>query len=196
MDETGYIQFDNRSVKGPPPEATLISELNYWRTQCVDEGIIGVDLNGTGFGNVSVRIRGTSRFVISGTQTGALRTLSARHYTKVVDSCIDANRIVAVGPISASSEALTHAAVYRADGRVGAVIHVHSKMLWDRLVDIVPTTNRAAAAGTTAMAREIERLVSSMRGRSNIIVMGGHKEGLIAFGAGPAAAAEALFATG
>jgi hypothetical protein len=46
------------------------------------------------------------------------------------------------------------------------------------------------------MAREIERLVSSMRGRSNIIVMGGHKEGLIAFGAGPAAAAEALFATG
>jgi L-ribulose-5-phosphate 4-epimerase len=63
------------------------------------------------------------------------------------------------------------------------VIHVHHGPLWTKLVDRLPTTDSAALAGTPEMARAIESLVRTLPARAEgLIVMGGHPEGLIAFG--------------
>ncbi|MDX1741621.1 MAG: class II aldolase/adducin family protein [Rhodothermales bacterium] len=192
MTEKGYTSFDLRWIKGPAPEQTLIRDLNFWRTRCFDEGLIGQEASGIGFGNVSIRIVGSRRFVVSGTQTGSLRRLGAQHYVKVIDWCIDENRVVATGPIAASSESLSHAAVYSASPRAGAVLHVHSNALWERLRDRVPTTPKHVQAGTTDMAREIQRLIPGAMQSGGIIVMGGHRDGLLACGVSPTDAAESL----
>jgi hypothetical protein len=196
MNESGCIAFDLRWIKGTPPENSLVAELNYWRTRCHDEGLIGQERSGVGFGNVSVRIRGSRQFVISGSQTGVHRRLAASQYVKVVDWCIDDNRVVGVGAAAASSESLSHAAVYSADGRIGAVFHVHSKHLWEHVLGRVPTSNARAEAGSPEIAREIQRLVPAAIGTGRVIAMGGHRDGLIAFGTSPAMAAEALLSLG
>ena len=190
MDESGYTTFTLRWIKGSCPDRGLVNELNTCRTQLFDEGLIGQEASGIGFGNVSIRIQGSGRFVISGTGTGARRTLDADQYTKVVDWCIAENRVVALGPIAPSSESLSHAAVYAMSSRISSVLHVHSKALWERLLGRVPTTSRHVEAGTPEMAREIQRLVPQALSGSRVIAMGGHRDGLIAFGASPAAAAE------
>ncbi|MDX1741804.1 MAG: class II aldolase/adducin family protein [Rhodothermales bacterium] len=196
MDERGYITFELRWIKGAPPENALIAELDFWRTRCYDEGLIGQEPTGIGYGNVSVRIQGARRFVVSGTQTGQHRRLSASQYAKVLDWCIDDNHVVAIGAIAASSETLSHAAVYSADGRIRAVIHAHSKRLWEHLRDRIPTTHPRAVAGSPEIAREIQRLVPEALKGGRVIVMGGHANGLIAFGTSPAIAAEALLSLG
>ncbi len=196
MNESGYITFDLRQIKGLPPENSLIAVLNHWRTRCHDEGLIGRERSGVGFGNVSVRIRGSRQFVISGTQTGQYRKLSASQFVKVVDWCIHDNRVVAVGAIAASSESLSHAAVYSADGRIGAVVHVHSRHLWEQFRRRLPTTDSRAAAGSAEMACEIQRLVPEALTLGRVIVMGGHRDGLIAFGTSPETAAGALLSLG
>jgi hypothetical protein len=61
----------------------------------------------------------------------------------------------------ASSESLTHAAVYSGDGAAGAVIHCHADALWQRLVGRVPTTSAEVAYGTPEMAGEVLRLFHS-----------------------------------
>ena len=54
-------------------------------------GLIGAYPNGVGFGNVSVRIPRSRRFIISGTATGKIAFLTGAHYTLVTDFDIESN---------------------------------------------------------------------------------------------------------
>ena len=84
------------------------------------------------------------------------------------------------GPVKASSESLTHAAVY-ADSKVNAVIHVHNLKLWNYLKNKVPATS--AEYGTPEMAYEVIRLFKETDvSTRNIFIMLGHIEGVVAFG--------------
>ena len=60
----------------------------------------------------------------------------------------------------------------------------------------LPTTRAAAAYGTPEMALEIIRLLheSTVRREEQVLVMAGHREGLIAFGEDLAGAGERLLA--
>ena len=83
----------------------------------------------------------------------------------------------------ASSESLSHAAIYDALEDVYAVVHIHSKVLWKELIDKVPTTAREVEYGTPELANEIRRLIESTSLKDDkILAMAGHEEGLIAFG--------------
>ena len=83
----------------------------------------------------------------------------------------------------ASSESLTHAAVYEADKTVQAVIHIHSPKLWNKLKNKAPTTRKTVPYGTIAMAKEINRLFKETPAKNKkILVMGGHEPGLLSFG--------------
>ena len=87
------------------------------------------------------------------------------------------------GPVKASSESLSHAAVYVSDPAVQAVIHVHHLGMWEQLRDRIPTTDHAAEAGTPEMAAAIESLLRQPGVKEQgLFVMGGHREGLMAFG--------------
>ncbi len=188
----GYIKFNCSLMKGTPPKESDIKDLNLWRTRLFDVGLIGMYDNGVGFGNISKR---SSRgFIISGTATGHARILVPDQYVEVTKYSLEKNSLECVGRVNASSESLTHAAIYKALPETNAVIHVHSLEAWSALLNKVPTT-LDVPYGTPEMAREMMRLIKEGNAaKDKIIVMAGHKEGIISFGADLEDAGNALLA--
>lgn len=145
--------------------------------------LIGAYENGVGFGNLSMRISGGNQFIITGSATGEIPELEPGHYVKVNSFNIDDNAVQCTGPLKASSESLTHAAIYLADPDVNAVVHVHSIDLWNEIIYKVPTTNPSMDYGTTGLAKDIFRLFSdSDVFEKRIIVMAGDRAGILTFG--------------
>ncbi|NOX71196.1 MAG: class II aldolase/adducin family protein [Candidatus Micrarchaeota archaeon] len=183
MTNDGYIKFNIKWIKAKPLPESVIRELNKWRRKLFDAGLIGMYESGIGFGNISMRIPGTNEFIISGSATGGIENLTAEHYARVTEVDHEKNSLVCVGPIKASSESMTHAAVYDSDHSVNAVIHVHNLRMWKMLLDRVPTTSKEATYGTPEMAEEVMRLFKESDVKEKkIFVMGGHEEGLMTFG--------------
>ena len=193
LDE-GYIKYDSHWTRRPAAHATAAAVLERWRKPLHQAGLIGIynDVD-IGFGNLSLRMPIARQFLISGTQTGHIETTTAEHYSLVIDYDIAANRVSCVGPVQASSEAMTHAALYELDESIESVVHVHSRELWEASLGTLPTTGADVPYGTPEMAQEFGRLYrDSDFGRSGIAVMAGHEEGLVAIGASPGQAAERL----
>ena len=182
--DEGYIKYDIEWTPGPAAFVAAARELDAWRRPLFEAGLIGVyeDLD-IGYGNLSMRCGEPGQFLISGTQTGRLATTDESHYSLVTQIDIDANTVSCVGPVKASSEAMTHAAIYALDDGIGAIVHVHSGRLWKRYLGELPTTDAEVAYGTPEMAREFSRLFAHTDfGRIGVAVMAGHDEGLISFG--------------
>ena len=183
-DETGYVRFRCRWKPAPPLAGPEVDALLAWRGRLHALGLIGAYPDGIGFGNLSHRIFDTDDFLVSGTRTGHLATLGPEHLTRVTGFALAGNSLDCVGPVQASSESLSHAAVYRADPAARAAIHVHHLGMWERLLPQGPATDPAAAAGTSEMALAILELLRDPGARRRgLFVMGGHVEGLMAFGA-------------
>ena len=181
MSETGYIKYKCNWIQtGPLPE-TRITILNQWRNKLRNLQLIG-SKGGIGYGNISERTGDSNQFVISGSNTGHLEYLDGTGYTSVINYDFLHNTLSCEGPIRASSESLTHAAVYSSNPRVKGVIHVHSLKLWLSLIDKYPTTSREVEYGTPEMAAEMIRVLKEQQSDRGIVVMGGHREGIIAFG--------------
>jgi ribulose-5-phosphate 4-epimerase/fuculose-1-phosphate aldolase len=180
----GNIKFICDWNKCPPviSDDELI-KLNTWRDILYDLNLIGATPDGTGFGNISLRTKPSTRFIISGSSTGNLEKLNAEHYVKVTDYSISNNMVNCSGPVKASSESLTHAVIYEFHPEINGIIHIHSLAFWKKLLNKVPTTSEKVEYGTPEMAIEVTRLFKETDAfEKKIIVMGGHKEGLITFG--------------
>ncbi len=178
----GYIKFRSEWVK-KDIKLMHFSELNHWRDIFYRLGLIGAYKDGIGFGNVSVRVHNTKQFIISGTDTGKLKKLTVNHYTEVTGFDIDDNSLRCEGPINASSESLTHAAVYSSDELVNAVFHVHSPEMWKKLKKTMPATAKDVAYGTPEMAHEVMRLFKTEQVKEKkLFLMIGHKDGVVGFG--------------
>ena len=181
--DEGYVKYDSNWTRAPAVDSRVTTLLDRWRRSLFDAKLIGYDPDHeVGYGNLSIRY-GDGGFVISGTQTGHLANTTGEHYCRVTAYDIDANRVRCEGPCQASSEALTHAALYGLDPRINAVVHVHSEALWSAHRDRLPTTRADVAYGTPAMAREFERLYrdGGLAGE-RLAVMAGHAQGLVAIG--------------
>jgi len=189
--DEGYTKFVCDWTECALPDLPEIAELCRWRRPLFDAGLIGVYADiGIGFGNISVRIGDSPDFLISGTQTGHLDRVGAEHFAVVGLADFDQNRILCSGPIQASSESMTHAALYRIDESINAVVHVHSDLLWRQLKGTIPTTSEDVAYGTPGMAREFARIYRETDFRSSgIAIMGGHAEGIVSIGNSMASAA-------
>jgi len=193
MPEEGVIRFDLRFTKSAPVSLENFKSLNRWRSMLWEWALIGQDpqrYGGYGFGNVSQRtgaspvIDGQREFLISGTQTGALQELNASHYAVVTGYDQALNRVEAHGPVQPSSESLTHGMVYDQSDDIRVVLHVHSPDIWPAAEHLhIPVTDPAAGYGTPAMTREVARLFRETDvSRRKIFSMGGHEDGIIAFG--------------
>jgi len=182
--DEGYTKYACEWRQAPALSAGAVAELNAWRNRLRDKGLIGYYAeHGVGFGNVSIREGDSQRFIISGTQTGHIAHTDEQHYALVTACDIDANHVACEGPVQASSEALTHAAIYALDPDIRAVVHVHDARLWQEMIDRIPTTSRDVAFGTPAMAREFQRLYAETDfAERGVAVMGGHDAGLVTFG--------------
>ena len=181
MDE-GYIKFNCNWIKTNLIPEDKVVAINVWRDIMYKQGFIGVYDDGIGFGNISNRCEGQT-FLITGSSTGELEKLNENHYSLVTNYNLLQNSLTCKGPIIASSESLTHALIYECSPETNAVIHIHNIDIWNNLIHKVPTTNIEATYGTPEMANEIKRLFSESEvAAEKIIVMGGHKEGIISFG--------------
>jgi len=178
-----YIKFtcDHAATELSPFDG--LAELNAYRRKLVQLRLIGVDLNGVGFGNLSIRDGTTNNFYITGSATGGIAELTLANCARVVAYDFKRNWIRCVGAAIASSESLTHAAVYESDARAGAVIHCHDSKLWTALLNQAPTSSKAVEYGTPEMAHEVLRLFNLADVKSRkILVMAGHEGGIVAFG--------------
>ena len=178
----GYIKFNCNWIPSNDIPLDKVAALNVWRKIMYEKGLIGVYPDGSGFGNISMRC-GEKTFLISGTATGGLATLTELHYSLVTQYDLSTNSVTCVGPLKASSESLTHALIYECSAETNAVIHVHNLDAWNRLIHHVPTSSEKISYGTPDMANEIKRLFNETSlSKEKIIVMGGHREGIISFG--------------
>ncbi|MCF8246060.1 MAG: class II aldolase/adducin family protein [Saprospiraceae bacterium] len=190
--DEGYVKFQAVWEQAAPLPAPKLAELSHWRDEMHRLHLIGVYENGIGFGNISQRSSG-NQFIITGTATGHLPTLTSAHFTTVTNFDIEKNTVHCRGPALASSEAMSHAVIYRECPEVQGVIHVHNAELWERLLDQVPTTADGATYGSPEMALSIINLLknSDLR-QQKIFVMRNHPEGIFVFGASLAKASAVL----
>ncbi len=127
--EEGYIKF-NLTWDQRPFELSDrdFKSINSYRQKLYYLDLIGAYPDGIGFGNLSIRYH-ENEFVISGSATGNLKTLLKEQYA-LVDKCdIKKNSVHCKGEIEASSESLSHGAIYNASSKVNAVIHIHHNAL-------------------------------------------------------------------
>ena len=182
MAEDGYIKFNYDWAK-EPIEVAQLPKLNRWRQKLYRLGLIGAFENGIGFGNLSVRLPGSNQFVVSGSGTGRFASMKEGHYSKVVEFDVERNWLNCVGLVPASSESLSHATIYAVDSAVNAVIHVHCRQMWERLLGKIPETGKHADCGTPELAEEIARLFKETNVKERkIIVTAGHVDGILTFG--------------
>lgn len=179
----GYIKFqcnwEQKEIRIPEE---LFRTLEWSRSQLFELGLIGMYPDGIGFGNISVRTEGNS-FFITGSATGQFDKLNQSHYSLVTEYHFAGNSISCKGLTKASAESLTHAAIYKALPEIGAVVHVHCLWLWEKLLNNYPTTSGEIEYGTPEMALAVQSLAAEL-GMSDekIIIMGGHREGILTFG--------------
>jgi L-ribulose-5-phosphate 4-epimerase len=178
-----YVKF---SCKRAARELALFdgfAELNAYRRKLLGLHLIGVDQNGIGFGNLSVRDDAADHFYITGSATGGLPEITVTNCAKVVACDFDKNWVQYDGAAIPSSESLTHAAIYKSDANTGAIIHCHNSKLWAALLNQAPTTSKTSEYGTPTLAYEIMRLFKRTDvQRRRIIVMAGHEGGIVTFG--------------
>jgi ribulose-5-phosphate 4-epimerase/fuculose-1-phosphate aldolase len=193
MREEGVIKFALEFTAAGPVAIPGLGELNAWRRILWQLGLIGQDADrygGYSFGNVSRRVEpydapaNRRPFVISGSQTGHLADLSSTGFATVSEYDPSLNRLVAAGPIKPSSESMTHGAVYNANSEIHVILHVHSPTIWQYAAALgLPITAGHVRYGTPGMPREVERLFRETNLiETGIFAMGGHEDGVIAFG--------------
>jgi ribulose-5-phosphate 4-epimerase/fuculose-1-phosphate aldolase len=193
MQQEGVIKFELRFTLAPAIPENTLNELNKWRNILWKHALIGQDpdrYDGYGFGNISQRIgcrneaAGKRSFAVSGTQTGHLEQLDNRHYARVTAYDADSNLVIADGPVRPSSESMTHGVIYDLDNEISVVLHVHSPDIWQTaFMQEIPVTHASIEYGTPDMSREVVRLFSQTDVmKKGIFSMGGHKDGIVAFG--------------
>lgn len=180
----GVVKFNCYwKQSGPIITDEPYSIMNYWREVLLNMDLIGAYENGVGFGNMSMRHNDTSKFYITGSATGEISVLEHGHYVYVEGYNFEDNAVMCSGPLKASSESLTHAAIYKADPGTNAIIHVHNLEQWENLKNVVPTTKEEFEYGTAGLALDVFRLFEETDVlKKKIIVMAGDEAGLITFG--------------
>jgi L-ribulose-5-phosphate 4-epimerase len=178
-----YVKFTYERARPDIASFEALAELNIYRRKLLEQRLIGVDSNGVGFGNLSVRDGVSGNFYITGSATGGVPELTPTDYVRVVAYDFARNWLCYEGAAIPSSESLTHAALYESDPTISAVIHCHDSVLWATLLERGPTTSKPVAYGTPEMAYEIMRLFTASDVRSReIFVMAGHEGGIVTFG--------------
>ncbi len=178
----GVIKYHVEHRHEKSPEFTQYAKLEALRARLFALGLIGETADGIGYGNLSFRNQGERSFTITATQTGKQPKLKPNKYICITDYKFDTFTVFSEGEFKPSSEALSHAMIYKVHPDIQAVIHVHSSALWQMMI-----TNNALATtaeyGTAEMVSEIAALYQSHNPfEHNAFVMKGHEDGIITFG--------------
>lgn len=205
MDE-GYIKFDCQHTEAKWHDVNMplsqemeekLLALDRFRTSLYYKKLIGVYENGIGYGNISMRddkkcaIFESNQeeckddFIISASATGGREILGFDGYCLIPKTEIDLNRVWSLGTLKASSETMTHAAIYRSAPKVNCVVHVHDKILYSQLLarNNIPKTQENIPYGTVEMAYALMQIAKE-NPLGACVVMGGHDEGILFYDIG------------
>jgi len=176
----GVIKYGVEHISDESPKFNGYKKLEALRLRLFTLGLIGVQ-DGIGYGNISSR-ESKSSFFITATQTGELKELSEEFYTYISSYDFEKFSVRSMGKYKPSSEALSHAMIYEIDPEINAVIHIHSKALWEFMKENNSLFTEAEY-GTIGMVKEIASLYKGKNPfEESIFVMRGHEDGVIAFG--------------
>ncbi len=175
-----YIKFDCKQVSDNLPAEHEISGLNKLRQYLYAMGFIGALPDGDGFGNVSKK-SSVGKVVVSCSKTGSIRDLSREHFACIEGYDISKNFVKYSGKLPASSEAMTHLAIYGANEKVNVVAHIHNERIWNLLISAGLKTNGNADYGTVEIAMEAYNYVLESKLSNGIFALAGHKDGIIIY---------------
>ena len=176
----GVIKYEINHTHKEAPEFKEYKSLESLRLRLFTLGLIGVQ-DGIGYGNISIRDKQNS-FFITATQTGELKELTPEFYTHINSYDFSKFSVNSEGKHRPSSEALSHAMIYEIDSSINAVIHIHSKALWEFMISNNSLYTKAEY-GTIEMVQEIASLYRDKNPfDDSVFVMRGHEDGVIAFG--------------
>ncbi len=177
----GVIKYSIEHTTKDTPAFNDYETLEALRSRLFTLGFIGVQ-DGIGYGNISVREKTKNSFFITATQTGDLDSLTSEYYTFISDYDFSKFQVTSQGRHQPSSEALSHAMIYDINSEINAVIHIHSKALWEFMKE-KKTLATNAEYGTAQMVEEIASLYENINPfDESIFVMRGHEDGIMAFG--------------
>jgi ribulose-5-phosphate 4-epimerase/fuculose-1-phosphate aldolase len=206
MQQEGVIKFElvfqQRDLE-PRRFGNLASQLISWRHVMSMTQLIGQNpelYEGAGYGNVSARVGppnaalGRRAFLITGSQKSGKPAITLEDFSVVERYDIRLNRVDSYGPVPPSSESMTHGAIYDLGPHLRCVLHAHSPVLWQQARALrIPTTDPNVTYGTPEMAREVQRLFRETAVvERQILAMGGHEDGIVAFGRSPEEAGQIL----
>lgn len=182
--DDGVIKYERHFTPSPALKPDQYSALENWRKKLFQLKLIGEypDVF-IGYGNLSQKIDGLDRleFIITATQTGKYKDLNGEHYTIVENYDLERNAIYAKGCMDASSEALTHAAIYECSNEINVVFHIHDNFLWKTMIENdYDHTSRDIPYGTVEMAKAMKTIVNGKS--SGLFAMAGHLDGIVAWG--------------
>ncbi len=179
----GIIKYNLEFNISAPLKKSHISDIEAVRKRLFMLGLVG-EANGIGYGNVSQKTdRDLDTFIITGTQTGYLEDLGAEHYSKIDEHSDKRFYLKSSGSIKPSSEALTHATIYNLSPNIGAVIHIHSREIWEFMLERDYLRTAKVEYGSLEMIDEVGRVFQDIDPLSNPkFVMSGHQDGVMFFG--------------
>ncbi len=188
--DDGIIKYDRSNFSHSEPlSLDEYKILEYWRRKLFEINLIGeYPEHQIGFGNVSMifdysKIYKSNKpqFIITGTQTGKYPHLDGNHYTRILDFSIDELKLNMQGVIEASSESITHAAIYEQNPLIKVVFHIHSSAIWSKMIEMNAShTDQNIPYGTLEMARATQKCVANQT--FGAFCMRGHEDGVVAFG--------------
>lgn len=182
--DEGIIKYQHILDKKDHGYSDLAAILEIYRTQLKACDLLGVYKDcGLGYGNISAKITTckTTQFLITGSQTSGLESLDHSGYVLITQYGLKDQVIHATGMINASSESLTHAAIYESHPDITFVVHIHHSQIWKSYLKnkqgLITPPN--LEYGTLDMALACRNLIHHPQG---VIAMAGHIDGVIYFG--------------
>ena len=177
----GVIKYNLQFTPSKALDISLFRDIEAIRERLFALGLIGV-ADGIGYGNISQRVDRAS-FVITGTQTGDLKNLDANHYSLIEEYNDKDFYLKSSGAIKPSSEALTHGTIYNLSDEIGAIIHIHSKAIWEFMLKKDYLKTQKVEYGSIEMIDEVNRIYSTLNPlKEPKFVMSGHQDGVMCFG--------------
>ena len=183
--QEGIIKFKiSNWIKIPYLNKRVWGDVELSRKELYKLKLIGYDeINKVGYGNISKRYSG-NEFIITASQTGQILNLGEENFSIIIVADFDNNSVVCYGPAKPSSESVTHAACYYNNPQINAVIHIHSRFLWEKLYNKnYYSTPENAEFGSVELSTSIAEIMKGVSMTEPcLVVMKGHQDGIIVAG--------------
>jgi ribulose-5-phosphate 4-epimerase/fuculose-1-phosphate aldolase len=122
-------------------------------------------------------------FIITASQSSGEPELTQAGLVRVTHCNLERFWIDAQGELPPSSEAMTHAMIYRADGHIRWIFHVHSPELWQATDALaLPCTPADVVYGSTDMVAAVAELFHRHHSRPLLFTTLGHEDGVFSCG--------------